>query len=69
MYLPTKRFRKSQPDSPDYHLQIKHGRDAFDFEQIYREQQPKLLTGIVHEGDISFYTFKSFDPTQALQSK
>jgi hypothetical protein len=69
MYTPRKHFRKSQPGLPDYYLQIKNGNDQFQFEEIYNEQQTKTLTAIVHNGDLCFYSFKSFDPIAALQSK
>jgi hypothetical protein len=67
MYTPRKHFRKSQPDLPDYYIQIKNGNDEFDFQEIYNQQQTKTLTAIVHNGDIGFYTFKSFDSIAALQ--
>jgi hypothetical protein len=69
MYTPRKNFRKSQPGLPDYYLQIKNGNDEFHFDEIYNEQQIKTLTAVVHNGDICFYSFKSFDPIAALQSE
>lgn len=69
MYTPRKHFRKSQPDLPDYYLEIKNGNDEFDFNKIYDEQHTKTLTAIVNNGDICFYSFKTFDPIAALQSK
>jgi hypothetical protein len=69
MYTPRKHFRKSQPGPPDYYLEIKNGHDKFNFDKIYHEQQRKSLTAIVHNGDICFYTLKSFDPLERLQSK
>lgn len=68
MYTPRKHFRKTQPGSPDYQIQIKNGNDEFNFEEIYNEQQTKNLTAVIHNGDISFYSFKLFDPIEALQS-
>jgi hypothetical protein len=67
MYTPRKHFRKSQPGLPDYYLRIKNGNDKFNFEEIYNEHQTKNLTAIVHNGDICFYSFKPFDPIEALQ--
>jgi hypothetical protein len=67
MYTPRKHFRKTQPDLPDYYIQIKNGNDEFDFDDIYNQQSSKTLTAVVHNGDIGFYTFKSFDPVAALQ--
>ncbi len=69
MYTPRKHFRKSQPGLPDYYLEIKNGNDEFHFEEISNEQQTKTLTAVVHNGDICFYSFKSFDPIAALQLK
>jgi hypothetical protein len=67
MYTPRKHFRKSQPDLPDYYIQIKNGNDEFDFDEMYNQQQIKTLTAVVDNGDVSFYTFKSFDSIAALQ--
>ncbi|CAF2825336.1 unnamed protein product [Rotaria sp. Silwood2] len=66
MYTPTQHFRKSQPGSPDYTIQIKNGNDEFNFEEFYNEQQTNTLTAVVHNGDISFYLFKPFDPLETL---
>jgi len=67
MYTPRKHFRKTQPGSPDYYIEIKDGTDAFHFNDLYTEQQTKSLVAVVHQGDVCFYTFKSFDSTAALQ--
>lgn len=67
MYTPRKNFRKTQPGLPDYHIQVKNGIDEFNFDEIYNEQQNKCLTAVVHHGDVSFYTFKFFDPVAAFQ--
>ena len=69
MYTPRKHFRKTHPGPSDYHIQIKNGNDEFNFNEIYNEQQTKSLTAVVHNGDICFYSFKPFDPIEALQLK
>ena len=69
MYTPRKHFRKSQPGPPDYYLEIKRANDEFSFDEIYNTQQTNKLTAVVHNGDSSFFTFKSFNPLAALQSK
>ena len=69
MYTPNKHFRKTDRNPADFHVQVKKGRDPFRFEDIYNEQHEKTLTAIVHQGDISFYSLKIFDPHEALLSK
>ncbi|CAF1312306.1 unnamed protein product [Adineta ricciae] len=63
MFTPRKNFRKTQSTTPDYHVQIKDGDSELKFEELYTQQkEAQILTAVVHNGDISFYTFKPFDP-------
>ncbi|CAF0893203.1 unnamed protein product [Rotaria sp. Silwood1] len=69
MYTPRKNFRKSQPGPPNYYIQIKDGNEEFNFEEICNEQQTNTLTAVDHNGDLSFYLFKPFDPLETLLGK
>ncbi|UJR21484.1 hypothetical protein I4U23_024568 [Adineta vaga] len=70
MFSPQKLFRKHLINTPDYHIEIKDGNSEFNFEDLYASQEgTHMLTAIVHHGDISFYSFKPFDPIATLQSK
>jgi hypothetical protein len=69
MSAARKPSRKTHASTPDYHIEIKDGDSTFNFEELYTAQQgTRVLTAIVHNGDISFYSFKPFDPVIALQS-
>lgn len=67
VYKPSKHFRKTQPDPADFFLQIKDSQTPFRFDEIYDEQHEKTLTAIVHHGDVSFFSFQTFDPLERLQ--
>lgn len=67
LYTPRKTFRKSQPGLPDYYVRIKDGNDEFNFEEMFNEKQMNTLTAVVNNGDVSFYSFKLFNPIAAFQ--
>ena len=68
MFTPRKNFRKTQSNTPDYYVKIKDGDSELKFDELYTQQKDAhILTAIVHNGDISFYTFKPFDAVAALR--
>ena len=69
VYAPEKNFRKAHRGPADFHFKVHNETDPFEIKKLCNEQSERTLTGIVHRGDISFFSFRIFDPFEALQMK